>query len=156
MKKMPKNDSYASGEYPEDFCIRVRTPFSLWDTEFSFFASCDIGYSLLFCFSRACTVGRAQPSLSEVLGIGYSSKKHFSQSCPEPSIYHLLTVTGVETLYSVSTPHLIHLSLSIINKSQMSGEQKYCDSFSSVLLSTQQFRRNCLDSQNLHCSAICT
>ena len=26
---------------PEDFCIRVRTPFSLWDTEFSFFASRD-------------------------------------------------------------------------------------------------------------------
>ena len=41
MKKMPKNDSYASGEYPEDFCIRVRTPFSPWDTEFSFFASRD-------------------------------------------------------------------------------------------------------------------
>ena len=41
MKKMPKNDSYTSGEYPEDFCIRVRTPFSPWDTEFSFFASCD-------------------------------------------------------------------------------------------------------------------
>lgn len=41
MKKMPKNDSYASGEYPEDFCIRVRTPFSPRDTEFSFFASRD-------------------------------------------------------------------------------------------------------------------
>ena len=41
MKIMPENDSYASGEYPEDFCIRVRTPFSPWDTEFSFFASRD-------------------------------------------------------------------------------------------------------------------
>lgn len=48
MKKMPKNDSYASGEYPEDFCIRVRTPFSPRDTEFSFFMSRDTGVSSYF------------------------------------------------------------------------------------------------------------
>ena len=72
-----------------------------------------ISSAILYCSVSPGTVGRAQPSLSEVLGIGYSSKKHFSQSCPEPSIYHLLTVTGEETSYSVSTPQRIHFSFAI-------------------------------------------
>ena len=67
MKIMPENDSYASGEDPEDFCIRVRTPFSHWDTEFSFFASRDSGHRPKAALRLLAAVPQLSPSHSAAL-----------------------------------------------------------------------------------------